>query len=99
MREEVGEANLRVQMDFYHVQIVEGDIAVKLRRYLPHVGHIQIASVPERHEPDDGEVNYRYLFALVDDVNYDGWVGCEYRPRAGTLEGLGWMKTLIGDGR
>jgi 2-dehydrotetronate isomerase len=99
VREAVGESNLRVQMDFYHVQIVEGDIAVKLRTYLPYVGHIQIASVPDRNEPDDGEVNYRYLLALLDDVNYDGWIGCEYRPRAGTLQGLSWMKTLINDGR
>ena len=61
--EEVGEPNLKVQMDFYHAQIVEGDVAMTLRKYFAGVGHVQIASVPERHEPDDGEVNYRYLFA------------------------------------
>ncbi len=94
IREEVGAANLKVQMDFYHVQIVEGDIAMKLRRYLPHVGHIQIAGVPERHEPDTGEVNYRYLFGLLDELGYDGWLGCEYRPAKGTVEGLGWMKAV-----
>ncbi|MGE5649726.1 2-oxo-tetronate isomerase [Noviherbaspirillum sp. UKPF54] len=94
IREAVGAANLKVQMDLYHVQIVEGDIAMKLRRYLPHVGHIQIAGVPERHEPDTGEVNYRYLFRLLDELGYDGWLGCEYRPAKGTLEGLGWMKNL-----
>ena len=99
VREEVGEQNLLVQMDFYHVQIVEGDIAVKFRKYFAQVGHIQVASVPERNEPDDGEVNYRYLFTLIDDLNYPGWVGCEYRPRAGTVEGLGWMRSLLGDGR
>ena len=98
IRGEVGEPNLQVQMDFYHAQIVEGDLAVKLRQYLPHVGHIQIAGVPERHEPDDGEVNYRYLLRLIDELGYDGWVGCEYRPRAGTVEGLGWMKTMPGGG-
>jgi len=95
VREEVGADNVKVQMDFYHVQIVEGDIAMKLRKHLDHVGHIQIASVPERSEPDDGEVNYRYLFRLLDELRYEGWVGCEYRPRAGTQEGLGWMRTLL----
>ena len=95
VREEVGAANVKVQMDFYHVQIVEGDIAIKLRKYFEHVGHIQIASVPERNEPDDGEVNYRYLFRLLDELRYQGWVGCEYRPRAGTQNGLGWLKTLV----
>ncbi|MBV9997939.1 MAG: hydroxypyruvate isomerase family protein [Verrucomicrobia bacterium] len=90
--EEAGEPNLKVQMDLYHVQIGEGDLAVKLRRYLPRVGHIQIASVPERNEPDDGEVNYRYLFRLLDELGYEGWVGCEYRPRAGTENGLDWFR-------
>lgn len=94
IREEVGAANLKLQMDFYHVQIVEGDIAMKLRRYLPHVGHIQIAGVPERNEPDTGEINYPYLFRLLDELGYDGWLGCEYRPAKGTVEGLGWMKAL-----
>ena len=94
IREEVGAANLKVQMDFYHVQIVEGDIAMKLRRYLPHVGHIQIAGVPGRNEPDTGEVNYAFLFKELDAIGYAGWVGCEYRPAKGTVEGLGWMKTL-----
>jgi hydroxypyruvate isomerase len=82
-------------MDFYHVQIVEGDIAMKFRKYFEHVGHIQVAGVPERNEPDDGEVNYRYLFQLVDELGYGGWIGCEYRPRAGTTQGLGWLKTLV----
>src|SRR3546814_13141137 len=67
IREEVGEPNLKVQMDFYHVQIMEGDIAMTFRKFQPHVGHIQIAGVPERHEPDTGEVNYAYLFDLLDD--------------------------------
>ena len=95
IREEVGAANLKVQMDFYHVQIVEGDIAMKLRQYLPHVGHIQIAGVPERHEPDSGEVNYPYLFALLDELGYTGHIGCEYRPRNGTVAGLGWMHRAL----
>lgn len=94
IRDEIGAGNLKVQMDFYHVQIAEGDIAMKLRRYLPHIGHIQIAGVPERNEPDTGEVNYAYLFRLLDELGYDGWLGCEYRPARGTVEGLGWMKVL-----
>jgi hydroxypyruvate isomerase len=94
IREEVGAPNLKVQMDFYHVQIVEGDIAMTFRKYREHIGHIQIASVPERHEPDDGEVNYRYLFRLLDELGYAGWVGCEYRPLGKTEDGLGWLKTL-----
>jgi 2-dehydrotetronate isomerase len=91
MREEVGAANLKVQLDLYHCQIVEGDLAMKIRKYLPHVGHMQLAGVPERHEPSLGEVNYPYLFALVDELGYDGWIGCEYRPKAGTNAGLGWF--------
>ena len=91
VREEVGAANLKVQLDLYHCQIVEGDLAMKIRKYLPHVGHMQLAGVPERHEPSLGEVNYPYLFALVDDLRYDGWIGCEYRPKAGTSAGLGWF--------
>ena len=99
---EVGAPNLQVQMDLFHCQIVEGDVATKLRQYLPtgRVGHIQIAGVPERHEPDSGELNDRYLLGVLDTVaaqcGWDGWVGCEYRPRrgavpGGTSDGLGWM--------
>ncbi|MCY7371596.1 MAG: hydroxypyruvate isomerase family protein [Polaromonas sp.] len=90
---DVGAINLKVQMDLYHCQIVEGDVAMKLRQYLPtgRVGHMQIAGVPERHEPDIGELNYPYLFALIDELGWDGWLGCEYRPRAGTSAGLGWL--------
>ena len=95
IREEVGAANLKVQMDLYHAQIVEGDVATKLRRYLAHVGHIQIAGVPARHEPDTGELNYPYLFRLLDELGYAGWVGCEYRPAAGTVAGLGWLRQFM----
>jgi len=94
IREQVGAPNLKVQMDVYHAQIVEGDIAMKLRRYLPHIGHIQIAGVPDRHEPGSGEVNYSYLLPLLDELGYDGWVGCEYRPAHGTVEGLEWMRAF-----
>ncbi|WP_024302011.1 2-oxo-tetronate isomerase [Pseudogulbenkiania sp. MAI-1] len=89
---EAGEPNLKVQMDWYHCQIMEGDIAMRLRRHFAGVGHVQIAGVPERHEPDSGELNYPYLFALLDELGYDGYVGCEYRPRAGTSAGLGWFQ-------
>ena len=89
----VGAPNLKVQFDLYHCQIVEGDLAMKIRQYLPtgRVGHIQIAGVPERHEPDLGELHYPYLFALLDELGWDGYVGAEYRPRAGTRAGLGWL--------
>jgi 2-dehydrotetronate isomerase len=92
---EIGAPNLKVQMDLYHCQIVEGDLATKLERYIGGVGHIQIAGVPERHEPDVGEINYPYLFGLIDGLNYAGWVGCEYRPRAGTSPGLGWLRPYL----
>lgn len=89
---EVGASNIRVQLDFYHCQITEGDLATQIKRHIARVGHMQIAGVPERHEPDIGEVNYPYLFDLIDALSYDGWIGCEYRPKAGTPEGLGWFK-------
>jgi hydroxypyruvate isomerase len=100
--EKVGLPNLKVQMDLYHCQIVEGDVAVKARRYVAtgNVGHVQIAGVPERHEPDVGELNYPYLFEVLDNCGYPGWIGCEYRPRlgaqpGGTSRGLGWLKPYI----
>jgi hydroxypyruvate isomerase len=95
----VGAANLKVQMDLYHCQIMEGDLTAKLQRYLPTgaVGHVQIASVPLRQEPDSGELNYPHLFETLDALGYTGWVGCEYRPRlggqaGGTSAGLGWLR-------
>ncbi len=95
--DEIGSPALKVQMDLYHCQIVEGDVSMKLRKYLSgsgrkNVGHIQIASVPERNEPDRGELNYDYLFDLINELGYDGWIGCEYRPRGGTSEGLAWLR-------
>jgi hydroxypyruvate isomerase len=94
IREEVDQPNLKVQMDFYHAQIVEGDLSVTLRKHIAHVGHVQIASVPDRHEPDEGEIDYRHIFRLLDGLGYPGWVGCEYRPRGRTEDGLGWLKEL-----
>lgn len=86
---DIGASNLKVQMDLYHCQIVEGDITTKVRRYLPtgNIGHMQVAGVPERHEPDIGEVNYDYVFGVIDELDYKGWIGCEYRPRAGSAKG------------
>ncbi|MOA49175.1 putative hydroxypyruvate isomerase YgbM [compost metagenome] len=102
MLEEIGAANVQVQMDLYHCQIVEGDLAMKLRQYLPggRIGHIQIAGAPGRHEPDAGEIHYPYLFALIDQLGYGGWIGCEYRPARGaaaqaTSEGLGWLRPWL----
>jgi hydroxypyruvate isomerase len=91
---EIGAPNLKVQMDLYHCQIVEGDVAMKLRKYLPggKVGHLQIAGVPDRHEPDAGELNYGFLFDVVDSLGYAGWIGCEYRPAGATSSGLGWLR-------
>lgn len=90
--QEVGAANLKMQMDCYHMQIMEGDIALKLRKYAAVCAHVQVAGAPERHEPDTGEVNYPYLFDVLDEIGYSGWVGCEYRPAAKTLDGLGWFQ-------
>ncbi|HEY4373081.1 MAG TPA: 2-oxo-tetronate isomerase [Burkholderiales bacterium] len=94
--EQVGSPHVQVMMDLYHCQIVEGDVEIKLRHYLPtgRVGHIQIAGVPERHEPDTGELNYAHLFGVLDELGYAGWAGCEYRPRGGTSEGLAWLHRL-----
>ena len=100
---EIGASNVQVQMDLYHCQIVEGDLATRIRQYLPtgRVGHLQIAGVPQRHEPDGGEVNYPYLFGVIDEVaqasGWDGWIGCEYRPAGGaaagaTSAGLEWLR-------
>ena len=99
---EIAEPNVKVQMDLYHCQIVEGDLAMKIRQYLPtgNIGHFQIAGVPERHEPDVGEINYSYLFQLLDKLGWDGWIGCEYRPARGnaphgTSDGLGWLQPWL----
>ena len=93
--EEVGASNLRLQLDLYHCQIMEGDLAAHIREFLPVTGHVQVAGVPERHEPDTGEVNYPYLFDLLDKLGYDGWIGCEYRPRGRTEDGLGWFAPYL----
>ena len=90
--EEVGHPNLLLQLDLYHAQITTGDLARTVERYLPIVGHVQVAGVPDRHEPDTGEVRYPYLFGLLDRLGYEGWVGAEYVPRADAVAGLGWAQ-------
>jgi hydroxypyruvate isomerase len=93
----LGLPNVKVQMDLFHCQIVEGDVTRKLRTYLPtgRVGHLQIAGVPDRHEPDTGELAYPYVFSVLDELGYDGWIGCEYFPATGTRAGLAWARPYL----
>ncbi len=86
----IDRVNVRMQFDFYHAQIVGGDLIRRFEKYLPLVGHVQIAAVPSRAEPDEGEVNYPAIFGMLDDIGYAGWIGAEYRPRVNTEAGLGW---------
>ena len=88
----VGRLNVRIQFDFYHCQIVGGDLIRRFEKYLPLIGHAQIAAVPSRREPDEGEVNYPQIFAALDRIGYGKWIGCEYRPRARTEDGLAWAR-------
>ena len=88
----VGRPNLKLQLDLYHVQIMEGDLAHRIRALAGHYPHVQIAGNPGRHEPDVGEINYRFLFDLLDELGYAGWIGCEYRPKGETKAGLAWAK-------
>jgi hydroxypyruvate isomerase len=84
--------NVKLQFDIFHRQILHGDITSALKRLLPIIGHVQIASVPARHEPGTGELNDDFVFAALEALNYAGFIGCEYNPRAGTLEGLDWFR-------
>jgi hydroxypyruvate isomerase len=84
--------NVRIQFDFYHAQIVGGDLIRRFEKLLPVIGHVQIAAVPTRHEPDEGEVNYPEIFAALDRIGYADWISCEYRPRARTIDGLAWAR-------
>lgn len=90
--EQVGRANVKLQFDTYHLQVNEGDLVQSFERCLPVVGHVQMSSNPGRHEVDQGELDHRWLLGEFDRLGYDGWIGCEYRPRAGTVEGLGWAQ-------
>jgi hydroxypyruvate isomerase len=88
---ETGSDNIRVQYDIYHMQRMEGELAATIKANLPMIGHIQLADNPGRFEPGTGEINYRYLLGMLDEIGYTGWVGCEYKPKAGTVAGLAWM--------
>jgi hydroxypyruvate isomerase len=87
----IGKPNVRIQFDFYHAQIAGGDLMARFEKHLPVIGHVQFAAVPSRAEPDDGEINYRAIFAMLDRVGYGGWTAGEYRPRGRTEDGLGWL--------
>jgi hydroxypyruvate isomerase len=88
----VDHPNLFLQFDFFHLQIMGGDLVTRFEAALPLIAHVQIAGVPDRHEPDDSELNVPFLLGRIDALGYAGWVGCEYIPRGGTLEGLSWAR-------
>jgi 2-dehydrotetronate isomerase len=96
MIREIGHPHLKLMFDIYHVQVMEGDITKRLERHFPIIGHIQIAATPTRFEPDEGELDHRHIFATLERLGYKGYVGCEYKPRGKTEDGLGWIKTLLG---
>ncbi len=87
--------NLRLQYDVFHMQIMEGDLANRIERLLPRIGHIQIADVPRRNEPGTGEINFPFLLRHIDSLGYSGWIGCEYNPSGDTVSGLGWAKPYL----
>lgn len=89
----VGHSNLLIQYDFYHMQIMQGDLVATFERLQDKIGHVQIADNPGRHEPGTGEINHDFIFKRLDELGYDGWVGCEYRPASTTSAGLDWLKT------
>lgn len=89
--EETGSDNLFLQYDIYHMQRMEGELAATIKANLPKISHIQLADNPGRFEPGTGEINYRYLLGMLDEICYTGWIGCEYKPKSGTVQGLGWI--------
>jgi hydroxypyruvate isomerase len=93
----VNSSNLFLQYDIYHTQVMQGDLIPTFIRLKDQIAHIQIADTPGRHEPGTGEINYGHILPELDRLGYEGWIGCEYRPLAGTSEGLGWMKPYRGD--
>jgi len=93
--EQVGAGNALIQYDLFHMQIMEGNLAATIERLLPRIGHLQIADAPGRHEPGSGEINFDFLFRHVDALGYAGWIGCEYNPARGTIEGLTWAKPYL----
>ena len=93
--DDVGADNAYLQYDFFHMQMLEGNLAEKATRLLARIGHMQVADVPGRHEPGSGEINFDFLFRHVDAIGYAGWIGCEYTPARGTLEGLKWAQPYL----
>jgi hydroxypyruvate isomerase len=93
--DEVGADNAFLQYDFFHMQVMEGNLADKAARLLARIGHMQVADVPGRHEPGSGEINFGFLFRHVDAIGYGGWIGCEYNPKGGTAEGLKWATPYL----
>jgi hydroxypyruvate isomerase len=91
----VGSDNLFLQYDIYHMQVMEGNLALTIERHLPRIGHMQLADNPGRGEPGSGEINYPFLFAWLDRLGYSGWIGCEYKPVNGTVQGLGWIRPYL----
>ena len=91
----VGSDNLSLQYDIYHMQIMEGDLAPTIEKHLAQIAHMQLADNPGRHEPGTGEINYPFLFEFIDRLGYDGWIGCEYKPKTTTTEGLGWIRPYL----
>ncbi len=94
MIREIGHPNLKLMFDAYHVQIMEGDVTKRLEKHFDIIGHVQIAAVPSRHEPDEGELSLAHVLATLSRLGYAGYIGCEYKPRGRTEDGLGWMKAL-----
>jgi hydroxypyruvate isomerase len=92
--ERVGEANLYLQYDIYHMQRMEGELAATITKHLPRIAHVQLADNPGRNEPGTGEISYPFLFAELDRLGYDGWIGCEYKPKTDTLAGLDWLENI-----
>lgn len=95
--EQVGRGNVRIMFDCYHTQIMQGDLTQRLKTYLELIGHVQIAAVPSRAEPDEGEINYLDICRTLDKLGYAGWIGAEYKPRGRTEDGLGWLAAWSGD--
>ena len=94
IRVQTGRENVKLMFDVYHVGVTEGDVLVKLEHYLPVVGHIQIAAVPSRREPDEGEIRYEAIFKRLEELGFSGWIGCEYKPRGSVQAGLGWVQAM-----
>ncbi|WP_437351083.1 2-oxo-tetronate isomerase [Neorhizobium petrolearium] len=91
----MGSDNLYLQYDFYHLQVMQGDLVRNFERLQPRIAHVQVADNPGRHEPGTGEINYPFIFATLERLGYDGWIGCEYVPKGRTSEGLGWLREFV----